>query len=335
MVLKIARDFNKKDGAKHLIELDFIEEEKFDKLPEVDINKKGGSAFVSVQEGCDKFCTFCVVPYTRGAEFSRPLEKVYREVLTLAQNGVKEIHLLGQNVNAYHGVDLDGNQISLASLIERIERIKGVERIRYTTSHPIDMTDELINLHGSSEKLMPFLHLPIQSGSDKILKAMNRKHNREFYLKIIEKIKKQRPDIALSSDFIVGFPGETDQDFEDTLNLVKEVEYAQCYSFKYSKRPGTPASTMPQVEEEVAKERLMILQQELQKQQLEFNKKFIGKELNVLFEKIGSKDTQILGKSEYMQSVHLETNCAQDLLNKTSKVIVKSAGLVSLSAEVI
>lgn len=318
---------------KHLIELDFIEEEKFDKLPQIS-SPQGPSAFISIQEGCDKFCTFCIVPYTRGAEFSRPLENIYREALQAANNGSKEIYLLGQNVNAYHGSDHEGKNCSLSTLIKYIAKISEIERIRYTTSHPIDMTDDLINLHGTEPKLMPFLHLPIQSGSDKILKAMNRRHNREFYFNIIDKLRESRPDIVLSSDFIVGFPGETDEDFADTLDLVKRVRYGQCYSFKYSPRPGTPAAIKEQVPEKVKNERLAILQEELSSHQSGFNHSCIGKIMPVLFDRDGKLDNQIIGKTPYMQSVYI-ADPDKNLYGKMASVIIKKAGISSLTGEIV
>lgn len=318
---------------KRLIDLDFIEEEKFDKLTS-EMGHQGSSAFVSVQEGCDKFCAFCVVPYTRGAEFSRPVEQVYRECLTAVSKGAREITLLGQNVNAYHGKDDKGNINSLADLIKRLENIDGLSRIRYTTSHPIDMTQDLIDLHGDSEKLMPFLHLPIQSGSNRILKAMNRKHTKEHYFEIIDKLLKARPDMALSSDFIVGFPGETDKDFEETLDIVKKIKYSQCFSFKYSPRPGTPASVKNQLPEDVKSERLYILQKEIQNQQLEFNKECIGQTLPVLFEKKGKFEGQIVGKSPYLQSVHIN-KANHNLMGDIANVKINDALLTSLSGEVV
>lgn len=294
-----------REDKKHLIDLDFVEEAKFDKLPETNI-AQGPSAFISIQEGCDKFCAFCVVPYTRGAEFSRPIEQIYREALKAVSFGAREIHLLGQNVSAYHGKTPEGKEADMADLISYIAAIPDVARIRYTTSHPMDMTDKLLELHGSEPKLMPFLHLPIQSGSNKILKAMNRKHDREFYLNIIAKLKKIRPDIVLSSDFIVGFPGETDEDFADTVDIVRQVGYGQCYSFKYSPRPGTPAATKDQVPEDVKTRRLQILQEEIAAQQIAFNKSCVGEIMPVLFERPGKLKTQIIGKTPYMQSVHIE-----------------------------
>jgi tRNA-2-methylthio-N6-dimethylallyladenosine synthase len=331
LVAKINRDNNNQIEPRHQIELDFIEEEKFDKLPQ-EVGFQGASAFVSVQEGCDKFCSFCVVPYTRGAEFSRPFEQVYREVLSQVSGGAKEVNLLGQNVNAYHGKTDNGDIMSLAGLIKKLETIPNLERIRYTTSHPNDMTDELINLHGSSEKLMPFLHLPVQSGSSKILKEMNRKHTREDYLRIIDKLYKARPDMALSSDFIVGFPGESDEDFGDTLDIVRQVKYSQCYSFKYSPRPGTPASVKPQIPDSVKSERLQILQAEIQKYQLEFNKSFIGKIIPVLFEKKGKYEDQICGKSPYLQSVHV-TDISSEHMGAIVEIKIKEALQSSLSGD--
>lgn len=305
LVGKVLRD------KKRQINLDFVPNNKFDNL--VDI-KSGvnASAFVTVQEGCDKFCTFCVVPYTRGAEYSREVEKILDDVKKLADKGVKEIFLLGQNVNAYHGLDKNGNQSSLAKLIEEVAKIDEIERIRYTTSHPRDMDDDLIRVHGDVEKLMPYLHLPVQSGSNNVLKMMNRKHTRQDYFKIIDKLREVRPDIAMSSDFIVGFPGETDKDFEDTIDLVKKVGYTQCYSFKYSPRPGTPgADAKNQIDEKIKDERLARLQALLTEQQIAFNKKFEGQTMKILFEKEAPKSKkknqsdkiQLWGKSPWLQSV--------------------------------
>ncbi|MDX1916555.1 MAG: tRNA (N6-isopentenyl adenosine(37)-C2)-methylthiotransferase MiaB [Rickettsiaceae bacterium] len=325
LVAKVNRSEN------HLIELDFIEEAKFDNLA-IDTSIEKSSALVSVQEGCDKFCAFCVVPYTRGAEFSRPVEQIYREVLMQVSSGAKEVTLLGQNVNAYHGKNQDGSITSLAGLIKLLEKINGLSRIRYMTSHPLDMTDDLIELHGKSEKLMPFLHLPIQSGSDNILKSMNRKHTRDDYLRIIHKLKALRPDIALSSDFIVGFPGETDKDFQDTLDIVKQVGYSQCFSFKYSPRPGTPAAVKMQVDESIKSERLSILQEEIQRQQLQFNVNCIGKTMPVLFEKEGRFDGQICGKSPYMQSVNVEA-LKDEYIGKIIDIRISEALQASLKGE--
>lgn len=317
---------------KHAIELSFIEEKKFDLLPEK-LGDQGYSAFVSIQEGCDKFCKFCVVPYTRGAEFSRPVEQIYREVLQVASQGSIEITLLGQNVNAYHGINDAGNKHSLADLVKLLSGIDSVKRIRYTTSHPNDMTDDLIEVHGSESKLMPYLHLPVQSGSNKILKDMNRKHTIESYFEIIDRLRKARPDIAFSSDFIVGYPGETESDFEATMEVVRRVGYAQCYSFRYSPRPGTPASIMPQVPEEVGNERLQRLQELIIQKQTEFNQSFVGKDLEILLEKPGRHPGQVTGKSQYMQAVHVEN--AAGLEGKIVKVRANKLFSNSLGAELI
>ena len=282
------------------IKTDFPAESKFDFLPEA--RPKGPSVFLTIQEGCDKFCSFCVVPYTRGVEFSRPASAVLEEAGQLTNGGAAEITLLGQNVNAYHGDDG-----GLAGLIQKLSEIDGLDRIRYTTSHPRDMDEDLIAAHGNVSKLMPHLHLPVQSGSDTTLARMNRQHVTDDYLKIIDKLREARPDIALSSDFIVGYPGETDADFESTLELVKAVGYAQAYSFKYSKRPGTPASDRDdQVPEHVKSDRLEALQDLLNRQQLEFNKGFVGKVVPVLFERRGKLPQQIAGRTPYMQAVHVD-----------------------------
>jgi tRNA-2-methylthio-N6-dimethylallyladenosine synthase len=261
---------------------------------------------VTVQEGCDKFCTFCVVPYTRGAEISRPVEKIVEEVARLAGAGVRDITLIGQNVNAYHGTGRDGRTYSLADLLARVSEINGVARLRYTTSHPRDMSDDLIVAHRDLEALMPFLHLPVQSGSDRVLAAMNRAHGRDEYLGVIDRIRVARPDIAISSDFIVGFPGETDEDFLATLDLVERVRFAAAYSFKYSPRPGTPAAAMDQVPEEAKSERLAVLQALIDRQMRDFNAAHVGRTTEVLFEKAGKHPGQISGKSPYMQQVQVE-----------------------------
>jgi len=293
-------------GQGKQIDLDFKPNNKFDLLQESRSSSEI-SNFVSIQEGCDKFCTFCVVPYTRGAEFSRKVQDIYSEALKHAQNGTKEIYLLGQNVNAYHGLDENGESSNLAKLIDKISEIPEIERIRYTTSHPRDMYDELILCHGQNQKLMPFLHLPVQSGSNNILQKMNRKHTRQDYFKIIEKLRQKRPDIGLSSDFIVGFPGETDQDFEDTLDLIEKIKFTACYSFKYSSRPGTVAADAKiQVAEDIKSKRLKILQDLLNQQQIEFNQSFEGVEMPILFDKKGKEKSQIMGKSPWLQSVILE-----------------------------
>ncbi|MCP5369679.1 MAG: tRNA (N6-isopentenyl adenosine(37)-C2)-methylthiotransferase MiaB [Rickettsiaceae bacterium] len=320
-------------SEKNLIDLDFVEETKFDNLQETTMSQ-GASAFISVQEGCDKFCTFCVVPYTRGAEFSRPVEQIYREAMAAVAKGSKEIYLLGQNVNAYHGKANLDEVFSLADLISHISNINGLERIRYTTSHPRDMDDKLIALHGIEQKLMPFLHLPVQSGSNKILKAMNRKHTREEYFTIIDKLRVARPDIILSSDFIVGFPGETDEDFADTMDLVTKVRYGQCFSFKYSPRPGTPAANMQQVPEEIKTSRLEILQKELSQQQFNQNQEYVGKIVPVLFEKMGKYQNQIMGKTPYMQSAYVE-NAGAELIGKIAQVNIVKALPTGLACELI
>jgi tRNA-2-methylthio-N6-dimethylallyladenosine synthase len=283
---------------------DFTAQEKFDALPAR--APDGVTAFLSIQEGCDKFCTFCVVPYTRGAEYSRPMAGVLAEARSLAERGVREITLLGQNVNAYHG------GATFAELLSALARIDGVERLRYMTSHPIEMTDELIALHGEEPKLMPYLHLPVQSGSDRVLKAMNRKHDGAFYRGIIERLRRARPDIALSSDFIVGFPGEREQDFEDTLRLVRDIGFAAAYSFKYSARPGTPAAAMlAQISEEAMAERLARLQALLFEQQRAFNVAQVDRVLPVLVTGLGRRAGQSHGRSPYSQAVHFDDPHAQ------------------------
>jgi len=285
---------------------DFTAQEKFDALPAR--APDGVTAFLSIQEGCDKFCTFCVVPYTRGAEYSRPLADVLAEARSLAERGVREITLLGQNVNAYHG---DGGA-GFAALLRDLAQIDGVERLRYTTSHPIEMTDELIALHGDEPKLMPYLHLPVQSGSDRILKAMNRKHDGAFYRAIVERLRAARPDIALSTDLIVGFPGETEKEFEATLQLVRDVGFASAYSFKYSARPGTPAAVMMgQVPEEEKAERLARLQKLLSEQQRAFNTSHVDGVLPVLVTGNGRRPGQKHGRSPYLQAVHFDDTRAR------------------------
>ncbi|MBC7770054.1 MAG: tRNA (N6-isopentenyl adenosine(37)-C2)-methylthiotransferase MiaB [Phycisphaerales bacterium] len=283
---------------------DFTAQEKFDALPAR--APDGVTAFLSIQEGCDKFCTFCVVPYTRGAEYSRPLADVVAEARALAEGGVREITLLGQNVNAYHGQSRGGSA-SFAELLDALAQIDGVERLRYTTSHPIEMTDELIGLHGSEPKLMPYLHLPVQSGSDRILKAMNRRHDAAFYRDIVSRLRALRPDIALSTDFIVGFPGEREREFEDTLQLVHEIGFASAYSFKYSARPGTPAAAMMgQVSEEAKAERLARLHALLSDQQRAFNASQIERVLPILVTGDGRMPGQKHGRTPYSQSVHFQ-----------------------------
>jgi tRNA-2-methylthio-N6-dimethylallyladenosine synthase len=292
-------------GNQRVVNTDFPVESKFDHLP-ADTLPQGPSAWLSVQEGCDKFCTFCVVPYTRGAEYSRPVAQVIEEAKRLAGQGTKEITLLGQNVNAYHGTH-NGRTWDLARLIAEIAGIGGIERIRYMTSHPKDMNDDLIAAHGAIPALMPFLHLPVQSGSDRILDLMNRKHTAAFYLDIIGRLKKLRPDIALSSDFIVGFPGEADKDHAETMDLVRAVGFASCYSFKYSPRPGTPGAAMGGIVPEPVKDaRLQELQTLLFSQQQAFNTATESKTVPVLFDRKGHKEGQLLGKSPWMQSVYVD-----------------------------
>ena len=283
------------------------------------------SAFLTVQEGCDKFCTYCVVPYTRGAEISRPFEAIVDEARALVDAGAREITLLGQNVNAWD----DDAGTGLHGLIAALDRIEGLKRIRYTTSHPNDMREGLIRAHAEVEKLMPFLHLPVQAGSDRILKAMNRTHSRDSYLKILDRVRAARPDIALSGDFIVGFPGETEADFEDTLSLVAEVGYAQCFSFKYSPRPGTPAAEMTGafLLAEVMDERLQRLQAALNRDQTAFNEATLGKTCSVLLERRGKRPGQLIGKTPWLQSVHLETDAA---IGDMVEVEIVSAGPNSL-----
>lgn len=295
-----------REAGSGVLDTDFPVESKFDHLPEEQA-LQGHSAFLTVQEGCDKFCTFCVVPYTRGAEFSRPAGQILEEARRLVRAGALEITLLGQNVNAYHGEEPDGRDWGLGRLIRALAEIDGLERIRYTTSHPRDMDDDLIAAHGEVPQLMPYLHLPVQSGSDRILEAMNRKHKAEAYLRIVEKLRAARPDLALSSDFIVGFPGERDADFEATMQLVREVGYAQAFSFKYSARPGTPAALLElQIDEAAKTERLAALQALLAEQQLAFNRSMAGRTLPVLVEKTGKLPGQLIGKSPYLQSVVIE-----------------------------
>ncbi len=318
-----------RDGG-GVVELDFPAVQKFDLLPE-STSPQGVSAFLSVQEGCDKFCSFCVVPYTRGAEYSRPVAAVMEEAHRLVDQGTLEITLLGQNVNAYHGEGPGGTSWSLADLIARLAEIESLSRIRYTTSHPRDMNDDLIALHGSEPKLMPFLHLPVQSGSDTVLKKMNRKHDAAFYMDIIDRLRKSRTDMAFSSDFIVGFPGESEKNFEDTLKLAEAVGYAQAYSFKYSPRPGTPAAVDEQIDEAVKDERLQRLQALLRASQTRFNQSTVGKTVTVLFDREGKHDGQLLGKSPYMQSVHVQGAEAQR--GRLAEVKITSAYLNSVAGE--
>jgi len=304
---------------------------KFDELP---VERKGGSvsAFLSVQEGCDKFCTFCVVPYTRGAEYSRPVDDLVTEAKLLVECGVKEITLLGQNVNAYHGQHLGKQVSSLSVLIERLAALKGLSRLRYTTSHPKDMDLSLIDAHGRIPELMPSVHLPVQSGSDRILEAMNRRYTVADYLGVVDKLRTARPDIALSSDFIVGFPGETEEDFRQTMNLVKTVGYAQAYSFKYSPRPGTPAAAGEiQIEDEIKWERLQVLQNLLVEQQSKFNQSLVGAATEILIEKPGRYPGQLVGRTPYLQPVHVAAKSDNQELNIGDIIQVNITGSSSNS----
>ena len=316
-----------------VVDTDFPLESKFDHLAapsRARTQARGVSAFVTVQEGCDKFCSFCVVPYTRGAETSRPPEAVLAEVATLVDAGVREVTLLGQNVNAYHGVDAAGAGWTLARLAQRLAVIPGLARIRYTTSHPNDMEPALVAAHRDLGALMPFLHLPVQSGSDRILHAMNRRHDAAAYLALVGEIRAARPDIALSSDFIVGFPGETERDFEDTLALVRRVGFASTFSFKYSPRPGTPGADLPgQVPEPVMRERLHRLQALLEEQRQAFNRACVGRTLDVLFDKPGRHPGQVGGRTPYLQAVHVEG--APDLVGTVRPVEILAVGPNSLS----
>jgi tRNA-2-methylthio-N6-dimethylallyladenosine synthase len=292
------------DGTKQ-IDINFPKEDKFSVLKGARSAQRGPSAFLTVQEGCDKFCAFCVVPYTRGAENSRPVLQVVDEAKHLVDSGVREITLLGQNVNAYHGEGSDGKEWSLAKLIWELDKVDGLARIRFTTSHPNDMTDDLIEAHGTCKKLMPYLHLPVQSGSNKILKRMNRSHDAESYISLISKIREARPDILISGDFIVGFPEETDKDFYETISLIKNIEYGQAFSFKYSTRPGTPAAERDQVCEEVKTARLHELQDLIKKQQKNIQDKMIDRNVQVLFDRKGRFNNQLVGKSEYLHAVNV------------------------------
>lgn len=344
-MLKNAEEQRKDKKSARVLDTDFPVEAKFDFLPEETLSK-GPTAFLTIQEGCDKFCTYCVVPYTRGVEFSRPVKDVLDEAQRFVGGGAIEITFLGQNVNNYEGADTTDGTVSLAELIKRAADIEGLERIRYTTSYPRDITDDLIAVHGEVPQLMPYLHLPVQSGSDRILQLMNRKHSVERYCEIVDKLRNVRPDIALSSDFIVGFPGETDEDFEQTMKLVRTVKYAQAYSFKYSPRPGTPAALMEnQVPEQVKSERLQALQAEINHHQITFNEASIGKRISVLLERSGKQTSQMIGRSAYMQSVYVDLSdyklddkgCAQytDLMGRLIDVDIIEAGPNSLRGRII
>jgi tRNA-2-methylthio-N6-dimethylallyladenosine synthase len=333
MIARIARETGDR------LEVDFAAEEKFDALPARAVD--GPSAFLSVQEGCDKFCTFCVVPYTRGAEYSRGVDAIVGEARDLARQGVKEIVLIGQNVNAWHGAAPAGasgewgrKEWNLGRLIRHVAKIGGIERIRYTTSHPRDMDDDLIAAHGEVGQLSPFLHLPVQSGSDRILKAMNRGHDAAHYLRIVERVRAARPDIAMASDFIVGFPGESEADFQATLDLVAEVKIAQAYAFKYSPRPGTPAASMDlQVDEAVKEERLARLLALLQQQSQAFNSATVGRRAKVLFTRAGKQAGQALGYSPHMQPVHVSDGA--DLMNRIAEVEIIDATMTSLTGRLL
>lgn len=328
MVARAAREHNL------VLDTDFPAESKFDSLPSTR-TVEGAAAFLAVQEGCDKFCTYCVVPYTRGAEYSRPVADVLAEAQALADAGALELTLLGQNVNAYHGVSHDDEgEWNLARLIHAVAKIDGVERIRYTTSYPAEMNDALIAAHRDVDQLMPYLHLPVQSGSDRVLKAMNRQHTAAEYIAVAKKLRAARPDIALSGDFIVGFPGESDADFEDTLKLVEEVTFIQAYAFKYSVRPGTPAALMDdQVHEAVKAARLARLQALLNAQTLAFNKACIGKSYTVLLDRVGKQPGQLIGRSPYMQPVVV--NAGGAMMHTLQGVMITSATSTSLKGELV
>ncbi|MCY0093092.1 tRNA (N6-isopentenyl adenosine(37)-C2)-methylthiotransferase MiaB [Hoeflea ulvae] len=321
--------------GERVVETDFPAEDKFDGLPvapEKSIRARGVAAFLTVQEGCDKFCTFCVVPYTRGSEVSRPVDRILLEAERLAAAGVREITLLGQNVNAWHGKGADGREWGLGELLRRLATIDGIDRLRYTTSHPRDMDDALIAAHGDLPELMPYLHLPVQSGSDRILKAMNRRHTGADYRRLVDRIRAARPDIALSGDFIVGFPGETDADFEDTMQLIRDVRYAAAFSFKYSIRPGTPGAGMDnQVDEAVKTERLLRLQELLSQQTREFGQQCVGKTVELLLEKPGRNTDQIVGRSPWLQPVIVDAKLGK--IGDIVKVRITQPGTSSLFAE--
>ncbi|HTZ37523.1 MAG TPA: tRNA (N6-isopentenyl adenosine(37)-C2)-methylthiotransferase MiaB, partial [Stellaceae bacterium] len=325
MVAKAAR----KGGG--VLDTSFPAEPKFDYLPKT-TTAPGVSAFLSIQEGCDKFCTFCVVPYTRGAEFSRPAAQVIAEAERLVAAGAREITLLGQNVNAYHGTAPDAGEWGLGELLRALAHLPGIERLRYTTSHPRDVDDALIAAHRDVGQVMPFLHLPVQSGADRILAAMNRRHTADDYRRTVQKLRQARPDLALSSDFIVGYPGESELDFRATLDLVGEIGFTQSFSFKYSPRPGTPAAAEKQLSEPVKAERLAELQALLQRQQRAFNAASVGATLPVLFEKPGRHDGQLVGRSPYLQPVHADA--APDMIGKVVMVHITGVHTNSLSGTI-
>ncbi|CTQ54636.1 (Dimethylallyl)adenosine tRNA methylthiotransferase MiaB [Roseibium album] len=323
--------------GKKVVETEFDIDAKFAHLSERAANpvlKRPPAAFLTVQEGCDKFCTFCVVPYTRGGEVSRTVDQIVNEAERMAASGVREVTLLGQNVNAYHGEAPDGSTWGLGRLLRRLSEIKGLDRLRYTTSHPRDMDDDLIAAHRDLKSVMPYLHLPVQSGSDKILKAMNRRHTRDEYFQLIDRIREAAPDLALSGDFIVGFPGETDQDFEDTMDLIRRVQYGSAFSFKYSQRPGTPGATMDgQVPEDVKSERLAKLQALVSEQQQAFNASRLGMSFDVLLEKKGRNAGQLVGKSPWLQPVQLDA--PESLIGSIQAVEIVKIGSNSLFGQLI
>ncbi|WP_137153896.1 tRNA (N6-isopentenyl adenosine(37)-C2)-methylthiotransferase MiaB [Rhizobium sp. FKL33] len=323
------------DNGQRVIETEYAVEDKFEHLPDINKEKtlaRGVSAFLTVQEGCDKFCTFCVVPYTRGSEVSRPLSQLIVEAKRLVDAGVREITLLGQNVNAWHGEGPDGKPWGLGDLLYHLAEIDGIARLRYTTSHPRDMDMRLIEAHRDLPKLMPYLHLPVQAGSDKILKAMNRRHKAEDYIRLVDQIRAVRPDLALSGDFITGFPGETDEDFEDTMRLVERVGYASAFSFKYSARPGTPGADLPDhVPEEVKAERLERLQKLLMAQQTAFQQSLVGQTMDVLMEKPGRLPGQMVGRSPWLLPVIVDANPAK--IGDIISVRITKAGTNSLHAD--
>jgi tRNA-2-methylthio-N6-dimethylallyladenosine synthase len=320
-------------AVRPVLDTSFPAEAKFDFLPARSV-AENISAFLTVQEGCDKFCTFCVVPYTRGAEYSRPATEVLAEARRLAASGAREITLLGQNVNAYHGLSPAGTEWGLGDLVRALAEIPGLDRLRYTTSHPRDVDDDLIAAHRDVERLMPFLHLPVQSGSDRVLAAMNRRHTAAQYRDIITRLRRARPDLALSSDFIVGYPGEAEDDFRATLDLVRDIGFAQAFSFKYSPRPGTPAATAPgQVAEPVKAERLAVLQELLRDQQCSFNQNCIGRVVQVLFEKPGRHPGQLVGRSPYLQSVHADA--PQSRIGDILPVVIERAQPNSLAGAIV
>ena len=318
------------EAGEKTVDTDFPEEDKFDHLPDRPKAAVRPTAFLTVQEGCDKFCAFCVVPYTRGSEVSRPADRVLREARGLVEKGVREITLLGQNVNGYHGAG-EGGDWSLARLVRALAKVDGLERIRYTTSHPNDMSDDLIAAHGEEAKLMPYLHLPVQSGSDRILKAMARKHRAEDYVRLVEKIRAARPDMLMSGDFIVGFPGETDEDFAATMDLIRTVNYGMAYSFKYSARPGTPAAEKPPVAADVADARLQELQALILQQQRAAQAGMVGREVSVLLEKPGRLNGQMVGKSDYLHAVHVMTDATPGTI---ARVRITASAPNSLAGEI-